>query len=86
MQSREKEFEEQRRANVREIQTLKRNETRASVQLKKLEMLQQRQQAVLKRKTEEAEAARKKLQVGWAPVWAACIVLADGYAGCLVWS
>lgn len=57
-----RDFQEWRRSREREILQLRAQGRRNAVQIQKLELLHSRQQAVLRRKTEEAEAARRRLK------------------------
>lgn len=57
-----RDFQEWRRSREREIMQLRAQGRRNAVQIQKLELLHSRQQAVLRRKTEEAEAARRRLK------------------------
>ncbi|WIA39358.1 hypothetical protein OEZ86_005467 [Tetradesmus obliquus] len=62
MEAKEKEFREWRLMREREVLQLRRNAQRQSAALQQHQAMHSKQQAVLKRKTEEAEAARRKLR------------------------
>ncbi|KAF8064520.1 KIN4A [Scenedesmus sp. PABB004] len=62
MEAKEKEFREWRLAREREVLQLRRNAQRQDAALQQHQAMHCKQQAVLKRKTEEAEAARRKLR------------------------
>ena len=64
MESAAKQFNEWKATRERELLRLKRQTQRDAAQIQHYEALQAKHKAVLKRKTEEAEAARKKLRVG----------------------
>eukprot|EP00879_Flechtneria_rotunda_P010714 GHRR01011196.1.p1 GENE.GHRR01011196.1~~GHRR01011196.1.p1 ORF type:complete len:1304 (+),score=608.99 GHRR01011196.1:374-4285(+) len=62
MEAKEKEFREWRLMREREVLQLRRNAQRQNAALQQQQAIHVKQQAVLKRKTEEAEAARRKLR------------------------
>ena len=62
MDQREREFREWRAAKEREIAHLRRSAQRQSAALQQHEAMHLKHQAVLKRKTEEAEAAKRRLR------------------------
>eukprot|EP00775_Hariotina_reticulata_P005026 gene5026-5268_t len=62
MEAKEKEFREWRLMREREVLQLRRNAQRQTAALQQHQAMHNKQQAVLKRKTEEAEAARRKLR------------------------
>ncbi|KAI8464754.1 MAG: hypothetical protein J3K34DRAFT_525930 [Monoraphidium minutum] len=62
MEQREREFREWRAARERELAQLRRSAQRQSAALQQHQAMHIKQQAVLKRKTEEAEAAKKRLR------------------------
>ncbi|KAK9846882.1 hypothetical protein WJX84_000810 [Apatococcus fuscideae] len=57
-----KDFADWRKGREKEIMQLRRQGRQSQVQMAKLEALHGKQQAVLRRKTQEADAARKRLQ------------------------
>ncbi len=63
MEAAARQFNEWKATRERELLRLKRQTQRDAVQIQHYEALQAKHKAVLKRKTEEAEAARKKLRV-----------------------
>ena len=63
MEQNAKDFAAWRKNREREVQQLKRAGRKQAVHVQKLEALQAKQTAVLRRKTQEAEAARKRLKV-----------------------
>jgi kinesin family protein 4/21/27 len=62
MEQREREFREWRAARERELAQLRRSAQRQNAALQQHQAMHLKQQAVLKRKTEEAEAAKKRLR------------------------
>ncbi|KIZ01228.1 kinesin family member 3/17 [Monoraphidium neglectum] len=62
MELREREFREWRTARERELAQLRRSAQRQNAALQQHQAMHVKQQAVLKRKTEEAEAAKKRLR------------------------
>lgn len=62
MDRQSKQFAEWRRERDREVLALRKQGRANAVQLQKMEALHVKQQAVLRRKTEEAEAARRRLK------------------------
>ena len=63
MESAVKEFGEWKKARERELLALRRQGRKAAAHVQRLEALQEKQAAVLRRKTEEAESARQRLRV-----------------------
>eukprot|EP00884_Botryococcus_braunii_P003163 jgi/Botrbrau1/12848/Bobra.0045s0017.1 len=62
MEKSAREFQEWKRGREREVLQLKRQGLKTAAQVQRLEALQAKQQAVLRRKTEEAESARRRLK------------------------
>lgn len=63
MEKATKEFADFKKQRDREVLQLRKQGRANAAQLQKMEAFHQKQQAVLRRKTEEAEAARKRLKV-----------------------
>lgn len=63
MEQSARDFAAWRKNREREVQQLRRQGRKQAAQVQKLEALQAKQSAVLRRKTEEAEAARRRLKV-----------------------
>ena len=63
MEQSAKDFAAWRKTREREVQQLRRAGRKQAAHVQKLEALQAKQAAVLRRKTEEAEAARRRLKV-----------------------
>ncbi len=63
MERSNREFQDWRRAREKEILQLRKTGRANAAALQKMEALQEKQRAVLRRKTEEADAARKRLKV-----------------------
>ena len=63
MEQSARDFAAWRRTREREVQQLRRAGRKQAAHVQKLEALQAKQAAVLRRKTEEAEAARRRLKV-----------------------
>lgn len=78
MEARAKEFGEWKKQRDKELLQLRKQGRANAAQLQKMEALHAKQQAVLRRKTEEAEAARKRLKVGGQGEYA------EGVPGCAV--
>lgn len=75
MDSSNKQFREWKSARERELTQLRRQNQKQTAAMQQFQNLHAKQQAVLKRKTQEAEAARKRLRVSddkdWIH-WLAC--------------
>ena len=67
MEQSAKDFAAWRKVREREVQQLRRAGRKQAAHVQKLEALQAKQSAVLRRKTEEAEAARRRLKVHLSP-------------------
>jgi kinesin family protein 4/21/27 len=63
MEQNAKGFASWRKTREKEVQQLRRAGRKQAAHVQKLEALQAKQAAVLRRKTEEAEAARRRLKV-----------------------
>jgi hypothetical protein len=63
MEQNAKDFAAWRKTREKEVQQLRRVGRKQAAHVQKLEALQAKQAAVLRRKTEEAEAARRRLKV-----------------------
>ncbi len=69
MEQSAKDFAAWRKNREREVQQLRRAGRKQAAHVQKLEALQAKQSAVLRRKTEEAEAARRRLKVCALPMF-----------------